>query len=87
MFSELSLAHWLMDDGYFTDKTVIFCTDSFTREECIILQELLKGYGIQSGFIVHKGNLRIRVYRGSFERLSTLVMPHLHPDFYYKIGK
>jgi hypothetical protein len=26
MFSPLSLAHWIIDDGYFTDKTIILCS-------------------------------------------------------------
>jgi LAGLIDADG DNA endonuclease family len=42
MFSEISLAYWIMDDGYFYSygrtKTVLLCTESFTKEECIILQ-------------------------------------------------
>jgi len=46
MFSEISLAYWIMDDGYFYSygraQTVLLCTESFTKEECIILQSLLK---------------------------------------------
>ena len=52
MFSEISLAYWIMDDGYFDSygrtKTVLLCTESFTKEECIILQSLLEKLNIKS---------------------------------------
>lgn len=36
MFSEISLAYWIMDDGYFDSdgraKTVVLCTESFIEE-------------------------------------------------------
>ena len=52
MFSEVSLAYWIMDDGYFDSygrsKTVILCTESFTKEECQILQSLLEKLNIKS---------------------------------------
>ena len=45
MLSEISLAYWIMDDGYFDShgrtKTLLLCTESFTKEECIILKSLL----------------------------------------------
>ena len=45
MFSEISLAYWIMDDGYFDShgrtQTVLLCTESFFKEECIILQSVL----------------------------------------------
>jgi LAGLIDADG DNA endonuclease family protein len=50
IFSEISLAYWIMDDGYFDSygrtKTVLLCTESFTKEECIILQSLLEKLNI-----------------------------------------
>jgi hypothetical protein len=39
-FSSLSLAIWIMDDGYFNQGTIYLCTESFTKEECIILQNV-----------------------------------------------
>ncbi len=52
MFSEISLAYWIMDDGYFDShgrtKTLLLCTESFTKEECIILQSLLVKLDIKS---------------------------------------
>lgn len=45
MFSAISLAHWIMEDGYFDaygrSKTVLLCTECFSMEECQRLQQLL----------------------------------------------
>jgi len=75
-----------MDDGYYTDKTLVLCTDNFTREECVRLQALLLQYSILTGLIVQSGKFRIRVYRGSMPRVISLVRPHMHPAFIYKLG-
>jgi hypothetical protein len=44
MFSEISLAYWIMDDGYFDShgrtQTILLCTESFTKTECILLQSV-----------------------------------------------
>jgi hypothetical protein len=52
MFSEISLAYWIMDDGYFDSygrtNTILLCTESFSKEECIILQSLLEKLDIKS---------------------------------------
>lgn len=46
LFSEIYLAYWIMDDGYFYShgrtQTVLLCTESFTKEECIILLSVLE---------------------------------------------
>lgn len=51
MFSIVSLAYWIKDEGYFDSygrsKTILLCTESFTKEECIVLQSLLLELGIK----------------------------------------
>ena len=50
MFSEISLTFWEMDDGYFYYHSrtqliilcVLFSTESFTTEDCIIIQSILE---------------------------------------------
>ena len=46
MLSVISLAYWIIEDGYFDyhgrTKTILLCTESFTKTECIFLQSLLK---------------------------------------------
>lgn len=43
-----------MDDGYFYSygrtKTIIICTESFTKKECILLQSILKILGIKTTY-------------------------------------
>lgn len=45
-FNEISIAYWLMDDGSLkkvgNTKAFIFCTDSYTKEEVLILGEMFK---------------------------------------------
>ena len=44
-----AIAYWLMDDGSFSNNTVIFCTNGFTVLEVNLLREvLLEKYGIQT---------------------------------------
>ena len=93
MFSEVSLAYWIMDDGYFDShgrtKTVLLCTESFTKEECIILQSLLEKLNIKSTLKVRdkiNNRYRIRISKTSVDRVISLVKPHMHKDFLYKLG-
>jgi hypothetical protein len=94
MFSEISLAHWIMEDGYFDNhgrtKTVILCTECFTLEECKLLQSVLFKINIVSTLKVRnsiKGTHRIRVSKRSMPLLRELVTPHMHPYFMYKLGQ
>jgi LAGLIDADG DNA endonuclease family len=93
MFSEISLAYWIMDDAYFDsygrEKTVILCTESFSKEECIILQSLLEKLEIKSTLKLRnkiKDKYRIRISKTSMDRVIYLVKPHMHIDFLYKLG-
>uniref|UniRef100_UPI0030018C9B LAGLIDADG endonuclease n=1 Tax=Cubamyces menziesii TaxID=2136021 RepID=UPI0030018C9B len=93
MFSEISLAYWIMDDGYFDSygraKTVLLCTESFTKEECIILQSLLEKLNIKSTLKIRdkiNNKYRIRISKTSMDRVILLVKPYMHNDFLYKLG-
>ena len=93
MFSEISLAYWIMDDGYFDSygrtKTVLLCTESFTREECLILQSLLEKLNIKSTLKIRNkinNRYRIRISKTSMDRVISLVKPYMHKDFLYKLG-
>jgi hypothetical protein len=90
MFSPLSLAIWLIDDRYFSENTIYFCTESFTKKEVILLQTLLTSYSIKTGLSLRnkmKDNYRIRVSSLSIPLLRELVRPYMHPDFLYKLGE
>jgi len=93
MFSEISLAYWILDDGYFYSygrtKTVLLCTESFTKEECIILQSLLEKLNIKSTLKIRdkfNNRYRIRISKTSMDIVISLVKPYMHKDFLYKLG-
>ena len=82
-----------MDDGYFDSygrtKTVLLCTESFTKEECVILQSLLEKLNVKSTLKVRdklNNRHRIRVSKTSMGRVISLVKPYMHNDFLYKLG-
>lgn len=89
MFSVLSLAHWIMEDGYFDNygrnQTVLLCTECFTKTECILLQSVLAELGIVSTLKV-QDNYRIRISKQSIPLLRELITPYMHSDFMYKLG-
>ena len=48
-FSEVSLAHWIMNDGYW-DGTVILCTESLSKKEVQrLIKQLFVKYGLVRG--------------------------------------
>jgi hypothetical protein len=93
MFSVISLAYWIMDNDYFDSygrtKTILLCTESFTKTECICLQSLLNDLGIKTSLkIRNKENdtYRIRFSKTSMPLVRDLVTPYFHKDFLYKLG-
>lgn len=82
-----------MDDGYFDNygraNTLILCTESFKEEECLILQSLLENLSIKSTLKIRnkiKNRYRIRISKTSMDKVISLVTPHMHNDFLYKLG-
>ena len=93
MFSGISLAHWIIQDGYFDNygraQTIILCTESFTMAECHILQNVLAEWNIISTLKIrnkNKNTYRIRISKKSIPRVRELVMPHMHSHYLYKLG-
>jgi hypothetical protein len=82
-----------MDDGYFDSngrtKTTLLCTESFSKEECIVLQSLLENLNIKSTLKVrdtNKNRYRIRISKTSMDRVISLVSSHMQKEFLYKLG-
>ena len=93
MFSPISLAYWIMDDGYFDSygraQTIILCTESFTKSECVLLQSILSDLNIKSTLKIRSkenDRYRIRISKTSMNLLQKLVTPYMHKDFLYKLG-
>lgn len=87
-FCSQSLAHWIMQDGYF-DKTILLCTENFNKMDLYILQNILRSMKIKNSLKVRDKNLktyRIRISKTSVPLVQNLVKNHILPGFTYKIG-
>lgn len=80
-------------DGYFDSngrtQTVLLCTESFTKEECALLQKVLLSYSINSSLKVRnviKNTYRIRISKKSMVQLIDLIGPNMPVSFKYKLG-
>lgn len=81
-----------MGDGYFADNTLRLCTDNFTKEEVLILIDVLdKKFGIKANLnkrTKDNGGVcwRIRISKHSMDKLISLVAPYFIPEMVYKLG-
>ena len=78
-------------DSYGRCKTILLCTESFTKKECIVLQSLLLELGIKTTLKIrdkNKDTYRIRFSKTSMPLVRDLVTPYMHKDFLWgqKIG-
>ncbi len=93
LLTPIGIAHWVMGDGYFTkDKTVVLCTESFSKHEIELLVNALQTkFAIAAGVLKRvssseKSGLRIRISKKSMQRFIALITPFFIPEFYYKLG-
>lgn len=81
-----------MGDGYLSDGCLKICTDNFTKDEVLILINILHvKFGINASINKRtnpggKVKWRIRVSKLSMDKLITLVSPYIIPEMYYKLG-
>ena len=90
-FNEISIAYWLMDDGSLkkvnNTKAFIFCTDSFTKEEVLILGKMfIMKYNIHVGYPLKGGNYRIYIPSKHYLEIKTLIEPIIQESMKYKLG-
>nr|NP_803522.1 orf221 [Monoblepharella sp. JEL15]AAO64967.1 orf221 [Monoblepharella sp. JEL15] len=84
------LAYWIMDDGnMITSGGTQLCTDSFTKDEVILLEQ-----AIQSNFKLHtrleehgvgSGKWRIIIPVRQVTSLASIVGPYMHSSLKYKV--
>lgn len=95
LLKPIGLAHWIMGDGYYSNKAVFLCTDNFKKEEVEKLQMvLLNNFSLRSTISNIKtgtgSNLklcwRIRILPSQIERLKKIVSPFFIPEMLYKLG-
>ena len=81
--SSLTLAVWYMDDGCWTGKKALICTESFEgiyREN--MQKALMDQYGIET--VVGK-NGRLVIRKKSHDQFFALITPHIIPSMKYKL--
>lgn len=78
---------------YTTSRTVILCTESFSKQEIeLLINALSVKFGMTAGIqkrISSTVNLgwRIRISAKSMEKFTTIILPYVLPEFKYKLGK
>lgn len=92
LLTPLALAHWIMGDGYFSEGSSRICTDNFTKDEVLILIDILqKKFDIKASIVKRKNPnntivWRIRISWLSMEKLKLLINPYMIPEMLYKLG-
>lgn len=91
LLTPISLAHWIMGDGYYSNGNVVLCTDNFSKKEVLLLIDILTNkFSIRTGIKrrVNKSNVvyRINISKTSLSRLKKLVLPYIIPEMQYKLG-
>lgn len=92
LFTRDTLLHWIIQDGYFDNgraQTLVFCTESFTKEECVLLQDVLMSYDISSSLKVRDKKInsyRIRISKRSMAIVRALVENDMPLQYRYKLG-
>lgn len=88
----VSLAFWIMGDGFSRGSGVAICTDSYTLEEIeLIISALYVKFGLRcTKFIQDKESspIKYRIYIRAEDMpiLIPLVGPHMYPTMLYKLG-
>ena len=85
----LSLAIWFMDDGYKRNdcNALRLSTDSFTKDEHVILQSVLKNnFGIET--TLHKKGKYWNLYipQRESKKFIALIKPYIMPKLAYKVA-
>lgn len=65
------------------------CTDSYTVSDVIkLINVLFIRYQLDCTLRFHRpAQPRIYIRQGSMSKLRSIVQPHMHPSFLYKLGK
>jgi hypothetical protein len=87
ILNPIAISHWIMGDGAKLNKGLVLCTDSFTLQEVIRLQNvLLIKYNIESTIQGWRnGRPRIYILQESMPKLINLIKPHILPSMLYKL--
>lgn len=83
----LALAIWFMDDGTWKKPGVRFATNSFTKEEVLLLSSALETkFNIKSSLHKNGNNFQLYIKQESMCIFKELVLPYMVPSMHYKLG-
>ena len=84
----VGLAHWIMGDGTFNGISLLFCTDSYSVENVVLLiNVLIIKYDIHSSIRYYNQQYpRIYVLKRYMPKLRLIVLPYIHSSMLYKLG-
>jgi len=77
-----------MGDGTFNGITLLFCTDSYSIKDIVMLMNvLIIKYDIYCTIRYYNNRYpRIYILKKSLFNLRQLVKPFMHPSMLYKLG-
>lgn len=88
-FTPLTLAIFISDDGTWTKYGVRIASNNFTLKEVEYIQNILT-HKFNLDCTIQKISLNdkysIYIKKNSINKLTTLILPHLHPSMHYKLG-
>ena len=87
IFTEISLAYWIMDDGSKQGKGIHLNTYGFNIE-CVerLIEVLTKKFNLKCTIHLKNNKPRIFISADSMNVLKIHVLNHIHPKMLYKLG-
>lgn len=85
-FTPVSLAYWIMSDGFSNKYALTLCTDNFTIQEIVILINILIiKYDLNCSLHKYGNYYRIYIKADSMVKLHELVDLYIIPFSFYKL--
>lgn len=87
MLTPVALAHMIMGDGGVQRHGLQLCTDSFTISDVVrLINVLILRYTLDCTLQMDRQYPRIYIKQVSIPLLRSIVISHMHPSMYYKLG-
>nr|YP_009711346.1 hypothetical protein [Russula griseocarnosa]QGI25004.1 hypothetical protein [Russula griseocarnosa] len=86
--TSLALAIWIMNDGTKVNKSLKFCTNSFSYNDCLLLIKTLNNnFNIKASIqsTGKKDQYLIYIWKESMTDLINIVSPNIIPEMKYKL--
>jgi len=87
LLSPIALAHLISCDGTTHHSGLLICLDNFTIPEVVrFINVLIIRYNISCTLRIYNSIYpRVYIQAESLPHLRSIVLPHLHPFFHYKL--